>query len=59
MRPASPIELFVIEGTLTLEGERLPPTTYAALEPQEAYGPLTASGGPALLLIHDYGSGSE
>jgi hypothetical protein len=47
------LELFVLEGTAGLEGERLLPATYAAIEPGETCGPLTAEGAaPALLLVN-------
>jgi hypothetical protein len=47
-------ELFVVEGTLSLEGERLLPATYVAVEPGETIGPFAAegSGGSFLLNTH-------
>jgi hypothetical protein len=55
LRPAGLVEVFVIEGTLTSKGERLLPTTYTAVEPDEEYGPLHTAGGPAVLLVNWHG----
>lgn len=52
-------ECFVIEGTLSLEGERLLPATYVAVEPGESLGPMAAegAGGTFLLNVHRLSGG--
>jgi hypothetical protein len=48
-------ECFVIEGTLSLEGERLLPATYVAVEPGEVVGPFAAEGTGCSFLLNLHG----
>jgi hypothetical protein len=52
---SSVTECFVIEGTLSLEGERLLPATYVAVEPGEAVGPFAAEGPGGSILLNSHG----